>query len=111
MRLDDNIAFFKDFKGNLEENAQVLIAYHWRKKLKAIREKKVMENDDKEDVDHGKKGIQSKVKPYIDGKVGGGSFVRKGTFKQNTNILRSGTLKKAANNSSLNNNNIKPPQT
>jgi len=33
MRLDDNLAYFENFKGNLEENAQIKIAYHWKKKL------------------------------------------------------------------------------
>lgn len=40
MRLTDNMTFFDNFKGNLQEDAQVKIAYHWRKKLKRNRDKK-----------------------------------------------------------------------
>jgi hypothetical protein len=39
LRLSDNLDHFAREKGNLKDNAQILIAYHWRKKLNWIREK------------------------------------------------------------------------
>jgi hypothetical protein len=42
MRLDDNIEYFKKFRGDLEVTAQILIAYHWRKKLERIRAARIV---------------------------------------------------------------------
>jgi hypothetical protein len=38
MRLTDNFEYFVNMKRKKEENAQVLIAYHWRKKSHRINE-------------------------------------------------------------------------
>ena len=40
MRLTDNLEFFDKQKGQKEENAQILIAFHWRWKLKRLREQR-----------------------------------------------------------------------
>lgn len=74
MRLTDNMDYFDKYKGNLEANSQILIAYHWRKKLVDLRNKRKKSEVVKDDSPP--KGVQSKVKPYMDGKVGIGSFRR-----------------------------------
>jgi hypothetical protein len=89
MRLDDNLAFFENFKGNIEDTAQIKIAYHWRKKLKWIYKRRLeLERNQKEDSPP--KGVQSKVKPYIDGKTGAGSF-RRGLTKNKNSFNNSKT--------------------
>ena len=40
MKLNKNIEYFKEMKERMKENAQVLIAYYWRKKLKRMHKKK-----------------------------------------------------------------------
>lgn len=37
MRLTDNIEYFDKVKGKKEENAQILIAYHWKEKIARLR--------------------------------------------------------------------------
>jgi hypothetical protein len=52
--------------GKNQENSQVIIAYHWRKKLariRASRKRSVIKPVEE------KKVIKSKVKPYIDDKL------------------------------------------
>ena len=49
MRLTDNLAHFDDQKGYLKINAQILIAYHWRKKLADIRRKRLALKNKKTD--------------------------------------------------------------
>ena len=102
MRLDDNLAFFESQRGDLEVSAQILIAYHWRKKLMNIRRKR-LEELKKEKDESPPKGVQSKVKPYIDGKVNYGSFRRgmtknKGSFSTSKTSLFKGDRKSNAPN-------------
>lgn len=66
MRLKDNLEFFENIKQNKEEDAQVLIVYHWRKKLAKIRENERLNalKPPKEEI----KKVQSRIKTYIDDK-------------------------------------------
>ena len=41
MRLTDNLGFFKGMKDKIYDDAQILIAYHWRKKIKRIKKAKM----------------------------------------------------------------------
>jgi hypothetical protein len=68
MRLTDNLELFKKQRGDLLITAQIKIAYHWRKKLKWLRANAKQEVLEIKSVETKKSGVQSKIKPYIDGK-------------------------------------------
>ena len=57
MRLTDNLELFDQQKGNRQENAQILIAYHMRRKLKWLREKRKPKESTKVVVKEVKKGV------------------------------------------------------
>jgi hypothetical protein len=73
MRLTDNLEHFDKYNAMIKENAQILIAYHWKKKLKKMRELGNAKNQPKRKKSF-KKVNKSKVRPYIDGKMDAGSL-------------------------------------
>jgi len=79
MRLDDNLDYFSGMKDKIYDDAQILIAYYWRKKLKRIRIRNAKGSESKPKTHTKKKGVQSKVKPYIEGKVPGSSSKQRTT--------------------------------
>lgn len=63
MRLTDNLAFFDGLKNRRQEDAQVKIAYHYRKYKKRTRKKTPVERKPEPEIK--KAPTIGKVKPYI----------------------------------------------